>query len=147
VDLAVPRNVAAAVCQLPHVQLFDVDDLQLTLDESLAARQAELPAVKAIIAAEKVKLLEQLRQLSINPLIIDMRRKAEEIRQTELERTLRHLGAVDPQTWTQIQHLSRSLVNKLLHEPTARLRQKASDDAAEEYANTVRDLFGLADSN
>jgi glutamyl-tRNA reductase len=146
VDLAVPRNVTPTVCQLPHVQLFGVDDLQATLDESLAARQAEIPAVKAIIAAEKAKLQDQLRQLTIKPLIIDMRRKAEEIRQTELERTLRHLGEVDPQTWSHIQHLSRSLVNKLLHEPTVRLRQKASDDAAEEYASTVRDLFGLADS-
>jgi glutamyl-tRNA reductase len=141
VDLAVPRNVATAVCHLPNVQLFDVDDLQATLDESLAARQAEVPAVEAIIAEEKANLQDQLRQLTIKPLIIDMRRKAEEIRQTELERTLRHLGEVDDQTLTHIQHLSRSLVNKLLHEPTARLRQKASD---EEYTTTVRDLFGLS---
>jgi glutamyl-tRNA reductase len=141
VDLAVPRNVATAVCHLPNVQLFDVDDLQATLDESLAARQAEVPAVEAIIAEEKANLQDQLRQLNIKPLIIDMRRKAEEIRQTELERTLRHLGEVDDQTLTHIQHLSRSLVNKLLHEPTARLRQKASD---EEYTTTVRDLFGLS---
>jgi glutamyl-tRNA reductase len=78
--------------------------------------------------------------LTIEPLIIDMRRKAEAIRQAELARTLRHLGEVDPQMLTHIQHLSRSLVNKLLHEPTARLRLKASD---EEYTLTVRDLFGL----
>jgi glutamyl-tRNA reductase len=141
VDLAVPRNVDTAVCHLPNIQLFDVDDLQATLDESLAARQAEVPAVEAIIAEEKANLQDQLRQLNIKPLIIDMRRKAEEIRQTELERTLRHLGEVDAQTLTHIQHLSRSLVNKLLHEPTARLRQKASD---EEYTMTVRDLFGLS---
>ena len=146
VDLAVPRNVATNVRQLPHVQLFDVDDLQATLDESLAVRQAEVPAVEAIIAAEKANLQDQLRQLTIKPLIKEMRHKAEEIRQTEVERTLRHLGEVDPQTWTHIQHLSRSLVNKLLHEPTIRLRQKASEDAVEEYANTVRDLFGLVDS-
>jgi len=146
IDLAVPRNIVTTVGQPPHVQLFDVDDLQATLDESLAARQAEVPAVKAVIAAEKANLQNQLRQLTIKPLIIDMRRKAEEIRQTELERTLRHLGEVDPQIWTHIQHLSRSLVNKLLHEPTIRLRQKAGEDAAEEYASTIRDLFGLVDS-
>lgn len=140
VDLAVPRNVDTAVAKLPQVRLFDVDDLQATLDESLAARQAEVPAVEAIIAEEKANLQDQLRQLTIKPLIVDMRRKAEEIRQIELERTLRHLGDVDPQTLTHIQHLSRSLVNKLLHEPTARLRQKATDEV---YTMTVRDLFGL----
>jgi glutamyl-tRNA reductase len=72
-----------------------------------------------------------------------MRRKAELIREAELERTLRHLGELDPQTLAHIQHFSRSLVNKLLHEPTLRLKQKAVDDEAVAYATTVRELFGL----
>jgi glutamyl-tRNA reductase len=146
VDIAVPRNVDTAVANLPGVHLFDVDDLQATLDESLAARQAEVPCVEAIILQEKDNFNTQLRELTVKPLIVDMRRKADQIREAELERTLRHLGELDPQTLAHIQHFSRSLVNKLLHEPTLRLKEKASEDQADDYAATVRDLFGLVDN-
>jgi glutamyl-tRNA reductase len=73
-----------------------------------------------------------------------MRRKAEQIREAELERTLRHLGEVDPQTLAHIQYFSRYLVNKLLHDPTLFLKQKAGRDEAATYAATVRELFGLS---
>lgn len=143
VDIAVPRNIDQETGSLPHVQLFDIDDLQVTLDVSLAERQAEIPQVEIIIDEELRNLQAELRQLTVKPLIVDMRRKAEAIRQTELERTLRHLGDIDPQALDHIQHLSRSLVNKLLHEPTTRLRQAARNDSADPYVDTVRDLFGL----
>jgi glutamyl-tRNA reductase len=145
VDIAVPRNVDTAVANLANVHLFDVDNLQATLDESWAARQAEVPQVEGIIAEERAKLNTQLRELTVKPLIVDMRRKADQIREAELERTLRHLGELDAQTLAHIQHFSRSLVNKLLHEPTLRLKEKASENAADDYAATVRDLFGLVE--
>lgn len=143
VDIAVPRNVDTAVAHLPFVHLFDMDDLQSNLDESLTARQAEIPQVEQIIAAETAQLHVQLAELSVKPLIMEMRRKAEEIREAELERTLRYLGEVDAQTLAHIQHFSRSLVNKLLHEPTLRLKEKAGHEQAGEYATAVRELFGL----
>ncbi len=146
IDIAVPRNVDTAVAALPYVYLFDVDDCQATLDESLAARQAEIPQVEAIIFEEIGILNAHLRELAIKPLIVDMRRKADQIREAELERTLRFLGDVDPQTLAHIQHFSRSLVNKLLHEPTLRLKEKANDEQADDYAATVRELFGLLDN-
>lgn len=143
VDIAVPRNVDTRVRHLPLVQLFDVDDLQTTLDESLATRQAEIPRVEAIIDQEFRKLQAELRQQTIKPVIVEMRRQAEEIRQTEMARTLRYLGDLDPQTVAHIQHFSRSLINKLLHKPTIRLREAALEDRAEQYVGAVRDLFGL----
>jgi glutamyl-tRNA reductase len=146
VDVALPRNVAPSVADLPYVQLFDLDDLQATLDESLTARQAEVPAVEAIIAEEQDRLEEQLRQLCVKPLIVDMRRRAENIRQAELERTLRYLGDLDPQTLSHIRHFSHSLVNKLLHEPTIRLREAAGEERADEYEEAVRVLFDLTES-
>ena len=143
IDIAVPRDIDPAVRDLPGVTLFDVDDLQGSLDESLTARQAAIPLVERIMAQETAVLHADLQALTVRPLIADLHQKAEAIRQRELERTLRHLGEVDPQTWEHIQHLSRSLVNKLLHEPTTRLRSEASQGTAVEYASTVRDLFGL----
>ena len=72
-----------------------------------------------------------------------MRRQAEEIRAAELERTLRDLRDVDPATAMRIEHLSRALVKKLLHEPTVRLRARAGEGDADEVAAAVRELFGL----
>lgn len=139
-DLAMPRDVETAVSALPGAMLFDVDSLQTHLDESLAARQAELPRVEAIIAQELATWKAETQTAASRPVIYHLRDKAERIRQRELERTLRHLGSLDPHTLTHINHLSRSLVNKLLHEPTTRLRQQASNTA---YIATVRHLFDL----
>lgn len=143
VDIAVPRNVDTAVATLPHVRLYSLDDLQATLDDSLTARTAEIPQVERIIAAETEQLSTHYVELTVKPLILEMRRKAEQIRETELERALRHLGEVDEQTMAHLQRFSHSLVNKLLHEPTLRLKEKAGHQQAGEYATAVRELFGL----
>lgn len=145
IDIAVPRDVDPGAAGLPGVHLFDVDDLQDTLNEALVARQTQVPRVQAIIAEEIETLDKELRELLVQPIIVDLRRKAEVIRQRELERTLRYLRDIDPQTLDHIHHLSRSLVNKLLHEPTMRLKAHASDSDTAEFAAAVRDLFGLED--
>lgn len=143
VDIAVPRNVDTAVAARPHVQLFNLDHLQAALDESLAARQTQIPLVEEIITVEMDQLAAHYGELAVKPLILEMRRKAEQIRETELERALRHLGEVDEQTMAHLQRFSHSLVNKLLHEPTLRLKEKAGHQQAGEYATAVRELFGL----
>ena len=144
IDIAVPRDVEPDVSTVPGVHLFDIDDLQETLDEALAARQQEVPLVEAIIAEEVPSLEAEIRALTIKPVIVDLRQKAEAIRQRELARTLRFIGDdVDAETLKHVQHLSRSLVNKLLHEPTIRLREKATNGQATDYEATVRDLFDL----
>lgn len=144
VDIAVPRNVEEAVRALPGVHLFNVDDLREGLDAALEARQHAVPQVEAIIAEELERLDQELRRLAVRPLIADFRQRAEAIRRQELARTLRFLGEdLDPETLKHVEHLSRSLVNKLLHEPTLRLREKATNGEAKHYETTVRDLFAL----
>ncbi len=146
IDIALPRDIDPAVRQIANVHLFDADELKQSLDEAFAARQREIPAIETIIEGELEALTAALRGLSVRPVIVDLRHKAEAIRQRELDRTLRNLGEVDPATLAHLQHFSRSLVNKLLHEPTLRLRDRAVEDKAAVYASTVRDLFGLHDT-
>lgn len=144
VDVAVPRNVEEAVRELPGVHLFNVDDLREGLDAALEARQRAVPQVEAIIEEELAYLDLELRRLAVRPLIAEFRQRAESIRQQELARTLRFLGDdLDPETRKHVEHLSRALVNKLLHEPTLRLRERASNGEAEHYETAVRDLFAL----
>ncbi|HZD10096.1 MAG TPA: glutamyl-tRNA reductase [Candidatus Binatia bacterium] len=147
VDIALPRDVETEAGRLPHVHLFTMDDLRQSLDDALAARRREIPLVQAVIAEEMARLRQEFRELAVSPLIGDLRQKAEAIRQQEMQRTLRFLGDdVDPKTLDQLQHLSRSLVNKLLHEPTMCLRQHASNGHAGDYAAVVRELFDLKDT-
>lgn len=148
IDIALPRDVEPAVGQLPHIHLFNMDDLRQSLDAALEARRKEIPHVEHIIDQEMNRLEQEFHELAVSPLIADLRLRAEEIRQRELRRTLRHLGDdVDAETLRHIQHLSRSLVNKLLHEPTLRLRQHASNGQAEEYSGAIRELFALTAGN
>jgi glutamyl-tRNA reductase len=143
VDIAVPRDIEPAVRSLPGAHLFDIDDLRETLDSGLAARQRAVPAVEAIIDAELAELEAALQQQAVAPIIVALRRQAEAIRRHEVERSLRQLGEVDPAVRDQLQQLSQSLVTKLLHEPTLRLKERATRGEAAAYASTVRDLFGL----
>ncbi|MCA9958325.1 MAG: glutamyl-tRNA reductase, partial [Anaerolineales bacterium] len=142
-DIAVPRDVETAVASIPNVHLYDADALQSSLDEAYAARQAQVPAVENIIEQELDAFTNRMRAMVIQPVIADLRQKAEAIRQQEVERAMRHLPDVNPETLAQLQHLSHSLVNKLLHEPTLHLRSKGQEEEAAVYAETVRELFGL----
>lgn len=142
-DLAVPRDIDPAVRTLPAIQLFDVDDLRHHVDTALAARQREIPEVGKIIGELVLDWQQQFQELQMRPVVVELRQKAEQIRQRVVERTLRHLGEVDGQTADQLWHLSHALVNQLLHEPTVQLKRKAGHQEADLYAHLVSDLFGL----
>jgi len=144
VDLAVPADVERSAGQVVGVRLFDVDDLRAGLDDAIASRLREVPKVEGIVADEVDAFGRRYRELDVEPLVGALRRRAESIREHELERTLRDLGDVDPETAERIEHLSRALVKKLLHEPTVRLRARAGEGDVDDVAAAVRELFGLA---
>jgi len=144
VDLAVPADVERDAADVPGARLFDVDDLRAGLDGAIASRLREVPKVEAIVEEEVDAFGRRYRELEVEPLVAAIRREAEAIRVQELDRTLRDLGDVDPQTAERIAHLSRTLVKKVLHEPTVRLRERAGAGEADEVAAAIRELFGLA---
>ena len=148
IDVAVPRDIDPDVRALDGVFLLDIDELNTTVDEALESRQEQIPRVNAIIEEETAAFHKTMSELEVEPVIADLRKRAEQIRQAELARTIRFLGEdVDPATLKHIQHLSRALVNKLLHEPTVALKKQATNGHAAEYASTVQDLFGLSEQN
>ncbi|HBY09102.1 MAG TPA: glutamyl-tRNA reductase [Chloroflexi bacterium] len=142
-DIAVPRDVDIDVAEIPGVSLFDMDTLTAKLENALAQRVAEVPYVEAILAEELDCFLEYLATLDVVPLIIKMHQRADEIRQAELEKTIRRIPDLPPDTQQQIDVLTKSIVNKILHSPTIRLREEASGPNAIDYADIARGLFGL----
>ena len=143
IDIAVPRNVDPAVSQLPNVHCYDIDDLQTRLNGAAADRQREVPRVEAIVAEEAAAFTNWLAKLEIAPVIAELRAKAEAIRRAEVEKTLRRLPGLGETEQQRIHALAESLVNKLLHDPTVRLKAEAGNGQAAEYAAAIRHLFAL----
>ncbi len=144
VDLAVPADVEREVGDVPGVRLFDVDDLRAGLDDAMAARLREVPKVEAVVDDEVEEFGRRYRELEVEPLLSELRKQAETIRAREVERALGDLGDVDPAVAARMEHLSRTLVKRLLHDPTVRARERAGAGNADEVADAVRDLFGLS---
>lgn len=147
VDLAVPADVEREAGDVPGVRHFDVDDLRAGLDDAMTSRIAEVPKVEALVEAEIDDFGRRYRELEVEPLLSELRRQAESIRAREVERALGDLGAVDPDVAERIEHLSRTLVKRLLHDPTVRARERAGAGDADEVADAVRDLFGISSPN
>jgi glutamyl-tRNA reductase len=143
IDIAVPRDVETSVSDVPGVCVFDLDDLQRRLDRNRTDRRREIPAVEAIVEDELHAFEEWRHGAELRPLLAAWHQHSEEIRQRELARALRRLQGVSPEVHRQLEAFSRSLVTKLLHEPTRRLREETDPDRCDTYIRVTRDLFGL----
>jgi glutamyl-tRNA reductase len=144
VDLAVPADVEREAGEVPGARLFDVDDLRAGLDDTMRARLREVPGVEAVVEEEVENFGRRYRELEVEPLLSELRRQAESIRSRELAQALDDLGEVDPAVAERMEHLSRTLVKRLLHDPTVRARERAGAGNADEVADAVRDLFGIS---
>jgi glutamyl-tRNA reductase len=144
VDLAVPADVEREAGDVAGVRLFDVDDLRAGLDDAMSARLQEVPKVEAVVDEEVEEFGRRYRELEVEPLLSELRKQAESIRSREVERALSDLGEVDPVVAERMDHLSRTLVKRLLHDPTVRARERAGAGNADEVADAVRDLFGIS---
>jgi glutamyl-tRNA reductase len=145
IDIAIPRDVDPEVRGLAGVRLFDLDDLGEQLRRNLDLRRLEVPSVEAIVDQEVEGFATWLQGLAVRPLVTAMRQRAEEIRQVELERLLRRMPHLSADARRQVEQLSHSLVNKLLHEPTVRLRTESDPARRGVYAEAASHLFGVAE--
>lgn len=143
IDIAVPRNVSAAVGELPGVHLYNIDDLQALVEDHLNGRRREIPRVEQIVAEEVGRFMAWFKTLDVVPLIAELYQRSEAIRQAEVARALRRLGHLSERERQVIEAMSQSLVNKLLHAPTERLKAEAENGQAALYAQVARALFGL----
>jgi glutamyl-tRNA reductase len=143
IDIAVPRDVDPAVRDLPGVRVFDVDDLRDRVQCGMAERRAEIPRVEQIVSEETARFERWRGGTALEPLLRELRQHADAIRRRELARVLQRLPMLDATAREQVEHLSVSLMNRLLHEPTRRLRREAGNGHAEPYARMARELFGL----
>ena len=140
VDIAVPRNVDRTVAGTPGVTLLDLDDLRDWADRGRAARAAEATRVREIVGEEIERFLLESTARQAAPLVARLHERAEQIRSAEVERYAGRMGEVERDT---VDALTRSIIAKLLHSPSVRLRHDAGTPQGERNAAAVSDLFEL----
>ena len=143
VDIAVPRDVAPEVADLPHVSVLDLEDLIAWADRGRSERFAEVDRVASIVADEVERFGLEAAALQAAPLVSSLRERAEVLRAAELARHTKRLEQLDDAQRDMIDTITRGLVAKLLHEPSVRLRTQAGTPQGERNAAAVADLFDL----
>lgn len=145
VDLAVPRDLDPAIGELDGCYLFDIDDLEAIVAETLVGRRREAERAESLVAAEAEKFHEWHAALDVVPAIASLRARAEEIREGELRKADALLGRLDESQRRAVEAVTTQIVNKLLHLPTVRMKEAAAAADGGLYAEAVRHLFGLGE--
>ena len=145
IDIAVPRDVDPAVLELEGCYLYDIDDLERVVAESVAGRREEAVRAEAIVSEEADAFRAWQLSLDVVPAISSLRARAESIRREELERAEGRLASLSPSQRRAVEALTSQIVAKLLHQPTVRMKEAAAGAEGVLYADAVRHLFGLGD--
>ena len=142
-DIALPRDVEAAVGNLDNVFLYDLDDLRAAAAANLEQREEDVPAAREIITAEVQKFWDWVAGLAAVPVVREFRDEMDRLRSVELAAALRRIGPLSPEQAEAIELFSKSLMNKFLHEPSVRLKAAAANGRGLGVVDAARYLFAL----
>ena len=142
IDIAVPRDVDSNVTEIPNVYLRDIDSLQAQVEDNVRERKSEIPQAEMIVAEEASQFLAWFSALGVVPTITDLRQKMEQLRLSELTRLFNRLD-LDEHEQELVATMSHRLLNKILHEPTLRLKKEAAVGSGVAYTSAMRYLFDL----
>jgi glutamyl-tRNA reductase len=142
IDIAVPRDLDPAIHELDGCFLYDIDDLEAVVAETLAGRRAEAERAEQLVAEEVDRFRSWHASLDVVPAIASLRARAEEIRAAELAKLRGRLSEDERRT---VESVTAQILNKLLHLPTVRMKEAAVSADGAAYVDVVRDLFGLED--
>jgi glutamyl-tRNA reductase len=143
IDIAVPRDLEPAIAAVPGVRLYDIDDLERVVERNLNGRIREAERAEIIVQGEARRFAEWRRTLSVAPTIGSLRDMAETIRAGEVAKVTSQLDSLTDADRERIEQLTRSIVNKLLHEPTVRLRAAVAEGDGFAHVESLRHLFGI----
>ncbi|MFJ1569545.1 glutamyl-tRNA reductase [Streptomyces erythrochromogenes] len=140
-DLAMPRDIDAAVHRIPGVRLVDIESLaEASADAPMAA---DVDAVRGIVAQEVATFGAAQRAAHITPTVVALRAMAAEVVAMEVARLDGRLPDLDERQRAEVTQTVRRVVDKLLHAPTVRVKQLASEPGGAGYADALRELFDL----
>lgn len=140
-DLAMPRDIDAAVHRLPGVRLVDIESLaDASADAPMAA---DVDQVRSLVSDEVAAFGAAQRAAHITPTVVALRTMAADVVAGEMARLEGRLTGLDEKQRAEITQTVRRVVDKLLHAPTVRVKQLAGEPGGAGYADALRTLFDL----
>jgi len=139
IDIAVPRDVDPEVRQIYNVFLYDIDDFTRIVESNREQRQNEIQRAMEIIDDEVDRFTRWWQALEAKPTISALVSKAEKIRQTQLDMTLKRLPALSDEERANLEAMTKSIVQKILHEPIQHLKTHENED----YIRIINEVFRL----
>jgi glutamyl-tRNA reductase len=144
IDIAVPRDVDPAAGELEQVFLYNIDDLQSIVSESLARRSHQVEQADAIVESEVERFVVWLRSRHAVPTVVALRQRFEDIRRSELKRLEPKLAGLDPEARARVDDVTRLIVEKLLLAPTEHLKSAPDQRTIDDWADALTRLFSLS---
>src|SRR5690606_18266278 len=145
-DLALPHDVDPAVRALPGVTLVDLETLQnsrIGEGDGDGGRMAAIATARRIVAEEVSGYLDAMRAARVTPTVIALRTKAADVVDAEINRLMSRVPGMEDRVREEVTQTVRRVVDKLLHEPTVRVKQLAASSCGDQYAQALRELFNL----
>jgi glutamyl-tRNA reductase len=142
-DLAVPRDIDPACREVPGVTLHDVDEVQAVVERNASGREAEARQAERILNAELERFERWLASLQVVPTVTALRERADEIVDRVLAENETRWESLSDADRERMRTMARAIANRLLHEPTLRIKRSAEDDSDYAYVHALRELFGL----
>ena len=143
IDIAVPRDVDPSVRDLPGIALYDMDDLQREVARNLDVREAEAARARALVDDDVERFEDWLASLDVVPTISALRDRGERIVEQVLSENASRWESLSEADRERMELMARSVVSRLLHEPTLRLKGSAGEEASYRNLHALRELFGL----
>jgi glutamyl-tRNA reductase len=144
IDLAVPRDIDASCGEIDGVSLYDIDDLEAVVARNRRVRQVEARKAEGIVEEEIQSFASWLGSLEVLPTLAALRSKADGIAAGVVQENADRWESASPRDLERVNALAHAIVNRILHEPTVRLKE-LRDDRVHARMALIRDLFGLAD--
>jgi glutamyl-tRNA reductase len=139
IDIAVPRNVEPAVAKIKNVFLYNIDDLTGLSKLNRKQREDEIQKAGQIVADELDKFTSWWQEFKVRPLIRALTSKAEEIRRSQFDRTLKKLPRLSEEEQYSLEMMTKSIINKILKDPVQYLKINGSKN----YAEMIKEIFRL----
>ncbi|HEX8743215.1 MAG TPA: glutamyl-tRNA reductase [Thermoleophilaceae bacterium] len=142
IDIAVPRDIDASVRDVPGVALYDMDDLQREAARNLSVQEAEAARARSLVVEEADRFGRWAASLDVVPTVAALRERGDAIVQQVLRENESRWVSLGDEDRARVELMARAIVNRMLHEPTLRLKAAEGDDSFA-YVQALRDLFAI----
>ena len=146
IDIADRRDIEPGVGDIENVYLYNIDDLKKVADENIQDREKQAQKAETIVQEEVLKFVDWYHSLDVAPTIVALRKKFEEIRKKELEKTLSLHPNLSEKEKQSLEALTSAIINKILHSPLTLLKQ-TNEETIADYVDAIRTLFRLPEKS